>query len=174
MVGTSARNFGAMPRTRSNAAKRKQAKDLYCRSGLQQQAIADILSVTEKTISKWKQADAWDRDRAAYATTKESELRRIYQQLAKLNSHIDERAGDDENMQGVPNSKEADVISKLSSAIRTLENDAGASATVDVAIAFVDWLSARNVNLAPLKDGKVSFVQLVHSELDIYIKGLFK
>lgn len=162
-----------MPQRTSNAAKRKQAKDLYCRYSLQQREIARILGVTEKTISKWKSTENWDRERAAYTTTKESELRRIYGQLANLNNEIENRTAS-EGQAGIPSSKEADIQSKLSSSIRTLENDAGAAATVDVAVAFTTWCKGRSIDIAPLVAGKLSFSQMVCDELDMYIKGLFR
>ena len=157
-----------MPKGSKYAAKRKQAKDLYCRHSLQQQEIAKLISVSEKTISKWKHADDWDRERAAYTTTKESELRRMYGQLAKINDAID--ASEEQ----YANSKQADIIGKLSSAIRTLESDTGAAATIDVAMAFIDWSTKRRVDIASVIDGKRTFVQVMTEELDIYIKSLFK
>lgn len=157
-----------MPKRTLNAAKRKQAKDLYCRNQLQQQAIAGLLKVTEKTIGRWKREDGWDRERAAYITTKESELRRLYAQLNELQTAIELR----ETGHRYANSKEADILSKLSSAIKTLESDAGIAATVQVSMNFLDWFKGRAVDVKPLVEGRRTVVQLVCDEMDLYIKGL--
>lgn len=155
-----------MTKRATNAVKRKQAKDLYCRNHLTQQAIAQLLGVTEKTIGRWKQDDDWDREKAAYTTTKESELRRLYAQLARINDSI----ADSDH--GYANTKEADVIAKLSAAIKTLENDAGVAATIQVAMNFLDWLKGRSVDVKPLVEGRRSVNQLICDEMDLYIKGL--
>lgn len=157
-----------MPKRAKNAAKRKQAKDLYCRNQLQQQAIAELLVVTEKTIGRWKKADGWDRERAAYITTKESELRRLYTQLNELQTVIEQR----EPGHRYANTKEADILSKLSAAIKTLENDVGIAATVQVSMSFLDWFKGRAVDIKPITEGRRSIVQLVCDEMDLYIKGL--
>lgn len=156
-----------MAKRTANAEKRRQAKDLYCRNLLQQQEIAKLLKVTEKTIGRWKREDEWERGRAAYTTTKESELRRLYAQLAAINQEIEEG-------KGFADTRQADVIAKLSSAIKTLENDAGVAATIEVAMQFLDWLKVRDIDTRALLDGKQTITQLVCGEMDLYIKGLLR
>lgn len=144
--------------------------DLYCRYGMLQKDIADLVEVTEKTVGAWKEADGWELHRAAYTTTREHELRRMYMQVADLNNFIETR----EPGQRHANSKEADILSKLASAIRALETDAGVANTIDVSIKFLEWLKARKVVLAQLIAGKQGFHQLVTEEMDTYIKGLLR
>lgn len=116
--------------------KRQKAKQLYAHSGMLQQDIAELLDVSEKTISQWKASDDWEKYRAAVTTTKQKELARIYAQLADLNASIEQR----EEGKRYASSSEADIISKLSSAIAKLEAEQGLSATVNVFIGFTTYL----------------------------------
>lgn len=123
-----------MANKRGMAEKRKQAQTLYVRNGVLQQDIADIVGVSEKTISLWKNADGWEKQRAAVTTTKDSELTRLYSMLSSLNGSIEQREVK------YPTPGEADTLNKLSSAIAKLEQDTGLSATVNVFIRFTKWL----------------------------------
>jgi uncharacterized protein YjcR len=116
------------------ADKRRSAQQLYVRNGVLQQDIAKLVGVSEKTISQWKQADNWEKERAAVTTTKESELSRMYSMLSALNGAIESRD------QKYPTSAEADTQNKLSAAIAKLEQDTGLSATVNVFMRFTKWL----------------------------------
>lgn len=163
-------HFCIMSKRTSNMAKRKQAKDLYCRYGMLQKIIAETLNVTEKTISKWKVADQWELHRAAFTTTRDHELRRLYAQVADLNNAIELKNTGERHA----DSKQADILGKLASAIRAMETDAGVADTIDVSIKFLEWLKGRKVVVANLVDGKQSLHQLVTEEMDAYIKGLLR
>ncbi|MEO8589417.1 MAG: phage terminase small subunit-related protein [Flavobacteriales bacterium] len=126
------------------AEKRRTAQQLYVRNSMQGQEIAALLDVSEKTISKWKIADNWDRQRAAMVTTKPQELQRMYAQLSELNTAIEQR----DPGKRYANSLEADVINKLASAIKKLEDETGLSATVNAFIAFIDWLRKKDLDKA--------------------------
>lgn len=116
--------------------KRAQAQRLYVHSGMLQQDIAELLGVSEKTVSQWKQADGWEKQRAAVTTTKEKELARWYAMVAAQNDAIEGR-GSGANF---PTSSEADALNKMAAAIAKLEADAGLSATVNVFMRFTQWL----------------------------------
>jgi len=126
--------------------KRAHAQRLYVQSGMLQQDIAELLDVSQKSISQWKAADDWEKQRAAFATTKDKELARIYGQLAALNNAIEER----EEGKRYATSGEADIISKLSAAIAKLEGERGLSATTNVFMRFTTWLK-KNVDLDTAK-----------------------
>lgn len=117
--------------------KRTQAQRLYVHSGMLQQDIAELLGVSQKTISQWKQADEWEKQRAAVTTTKEKELSRWYAMVAAQNDAIEGR-----RFQGTafPTPAEADALNKMAAAIAKLEADAGLSATVNVFMRFTQWL----------------------------------
>lgn len=123
-----------MANKRGMEQKRNQARNLYVRNGVLQQDIAEIVGVSEKTISQWKRAENWDKERAAVTTTKDSELTRLYSMLSSLNGAIEGRD------QKYPTPGEADTINKLSSAIAKLEQETGLSATVNVFMRFTKWL----------------------------------
>lgn len=130
-------SFASMTKRSAMVDKRRQAQRLYVHSGLLQQDLAELLGVSQKTISQWKHADGWDKQRAAVTTTKEKELARLYAQLSAQNDFIEART--DEG-RAFATSHEADAINKLSAAIAKLEQDAGLSATVNVFIRFTQWL----------------------------------
>lgn len=136
--------------------KRRRACVLYVRNGLQQQEIAGIVGVSQKTISGWKAQDNWDKQKVAFTTTKPMELARLYAQLGALNNAIEQRE------QKYPTASEADAQNKLASAIKKLEDETGLSATVNAFIAFHDWLSKRNLD-------KAKEVAELH---DLYIKHI--
>lgn len=140
------------------ADKRQQAQRLYVRNGVLQQDIAALVGVSEKTISQWKQADRWDRQKAAVITTKEEELRRMYAMLSAQNAAIEAR-GEGYNF---PSAKEADAINKLATAIKRLENEAGLATTVDVFMGFNEWLRKTEPEAAK---------QFMHLS-DLYVKSL--
>lgn len=118
------------------AEKRRHALRMYVHSGLYQQDIAEVLGVSQKTISQWKAADEWDKQKAAVTTTKEKELSRWYAMVAAQNEAIEAR-GPGANF---PTSSEADALNKMAAAIAKLEADAGLSATVNVFMGFTKWL----------------------------------
>lgn len=60
--------------------KKSQARDLYVK-GFTMQNIAEIIGVTAKTLSNWKDQDNWDRDKEV-ATIKPSEIKRMILQYA--------------------------------------------------------------------------------------------
>lgn len=118
------------------AEKRRQAMRLYVHSGMLQQDIAELLTVSQKTVSQWKANDEWDKQRAAVTTTKEKELSRWYGMVAAQNDAIEAR-GQGANF---PLPGEADALNKMAAAIQKLEADAGLSATINVFMAFTKWL----------------------------------
>lgn len=141
------------------ADKRRMAQQLYVRNGVLQQDIAKLVKVSEKTISQWKQADGWDKQRAAVSTTKEKELSRLYSQLSALNSAIEAR----EQGRDYPLPGEADTQNKLAAAIAKLEQDTGLSATVNVFMRFTKWLREASDLETTKRFGELS---------DQYIKSL--
>lgn len=125
-----------MTKREKMAEKRRQAMRLYVHSGMLQQDIAELLGVSQKTVSLWKTADEWEKQRAAVTTTKEKELSRWYGMIAAQNDAIEAR-GQGFNF---PSSAEADALNKMAAAVAKLEQDAGLSATVNVFMRFTQWL----------------------------------
>ncbi|HMQ77124.1 MAG TPA: DUF1804 family protein [Flavobacteriales bacterium] len=140
------------------AERRKHARQLFVHHNLQQNEIAKLCGVSEKTISKWKLEEDWDRQRAAMVTTKDRELARLYSMLGQVNDAIERR----EEGARVPNAKEADTINKLAAAIRKLEDDTGIAHKVNAYMDLFNWLRRRDLSKA----------QELSAQADEYIKSL--
>lgn len=127
-----------------SAQKRELAQILYLKEGLSQKEIAAKVEVTEKTVGRWKERYNWEQLKASIIITKEQQLRRLYAQLNELNTLIENR---DEGSR-YANSKEADTLGKLASAVRTLETEVSIADTVEVFREFLDWLRIHDLDKA--------------------------
>jgi DNA-binding XRE family transcriptional regulator len=124
--------------------KREKAKSLYLTGQYSQKEIAELVDTREQTISKWKEEDDWDSLKTSLLTTRENELRRLYKMLQILNDDIDTRAA-----HKIPiNSKEADAVLKLTSAIKNLELETSIADKVEVGTAFINLVRKENLELA--------------------------
>lgn len=134
----------------TNAQKKEWAKTLYIQGGLTQKEIADKVDVSRVTMNKWVNdtEENWDKLKKSLLITRESQLSRLYMQLDELNTSIMSRD------QGArfANSKEADTINKLTTAIRKMEIEASIADIVEVGKRFLTWLRP----LAPDKAKEVA------------------
>lgn len=124
--------------------KKEKAKSLFLTGQYSQKEIASITSISEKTISKWKETDEWESFKTSLLTTRENELRRLYKMLKVLNDDIDLIA----EMKIPINSKQADAVLKLTSAIKNLELETSIADKVEVGIAFINTVRAEDVELS--------------------------
>jgi len=122
--------------------KREWAKLLFIAENLTQSEIADKVGVSRNSISKWSKADKWEEVKASYTITREQQLQRLYMQIAEVNKVIAERE------QKYPTTQEADMISKLASAIDKLERESSLSDIISVSIKLLNWLRAVDLNKA--------------------------
>jgi hypothetical protein len=135
--------------------KKEWAKLMYLRTNKNQKEIADTVNVAEKTLSKWKTSENWDRLRSSIIITKDEQLRRVYQQINELTSMIEKRPEGER----FADSSEADTLSKLASTSRSLESDLSIADIIDVFMGFTDWLrevdfkKAQEIN--ELQDGYI-------------------
>ncbi len=81
--------------------------------------IAHKVGVAEKTITEWKQKYNWDAKAKSIKQTREENLIELHNQWAAINKLIKEK------QDGIPNTGQADIIKKLSSAIKELETEIG-------------------------------------------------
>lgn len=142
--------------------KKDFARILFIKENLSQKEIAEKVGVAEKTISKWVNAnnEEWKRLRQSIIITKDEQLRRIYDQIDELNTHIMQREpGKRYSMKG-----EADTIVKLTTAAKNLETDASVSDIIEVSKRFLNWL--RPVDLDKAKE--------IAAFLDSFIKDQLK
>lgn len=124
--------------------KKELAKLLYINEQLSQKEIAIKVDVSEKTMSKWVTDGQWRKLRQSILITKEEQLRRIYEQIDELNTAIAQR----EPGQRYANTKDADTLSKLTSAAKNLESDASVGDIISVAKRFLTWLRPIDIDKA--------------------------
>jgi len=123
-----------------NNIKKQWAKHLYIYDNLTQKEIAAKVGITEKTLSKWVNdpKENWEMLKSSLTITKAQELKRLYIQLAEINNFI---AGKEPGKR-YANTLEADIISKLSAAIKNLETETSVSDTIDACIDINKWLKS--------------------------------
>lgn len=121
---------------------REYAKLLYIKEGRSNVEIAELVGVSHHTVGRWAAKENWDDLKKSLLLTKEEELRRMYAQLTELNTAILKKPEGER----YANSKEADTLVKISSAIRQMETDTSVAQIVDVAQAFVKWVRAFDID----------------------------
>jgi putative ATPase subunit of terminase (gpP-like) len=120
----------------TNAQKKEWAKTLYMRENLTQQEIAERVGVSRVTVSNWVRAGKWEEQKAGLTLTRQEQVANLYRQVAEINRAISARAEGER----FPNSKEADILGKLSAAIRNMEQETGIADIISVLTGFVEWL----------------------------------
>lgn len=118
------------------------AKVLFVNDNVSQKEIAARLNVTEKTVGKWVKEGDWEKLKKSMLVTKENQLNMLYDQLDFLNTDIKDRD------YKIATSKEADVISKLTSAIKKLETEISIGETVEVAKQLIQFIRSQDVAFA--------------------------
>ena len=120
----------------TNMQKKDWARMLYLKENLTQAEIAERVGVARITVGRWVQAEKWEEQKAGMTVTREAEFANLYRQVAEINRAISLR----EEGKRFANSKEADILGKLSAAIRKMETDAGIADVISVLTRFVEWL----------------------------------
>lgn len=121
--------------------KKEWAKTLFVSERLTQKEIAMRTSVSEKTLSLWVNKENWDALRVSLTITKDAQLKRLYAQLEEINTAIEKR---DEGLR-YSNTKDADIIVKITTAIKALETETGIAEIVEVFTGYNNWL--KNIDL---------------------------
>jgi predicted DNA-binding protein YlxM (UPF0122 family) len=133
----------------TKAQEREYAKILYVSERITFKEIAERTGVTEKTIGKWAIADNWDKLRKSLLTTKQNQLVHWYNQLEAMNEHIATRKPP------VPDSKEADIMSKVTSNIQRLETETGIGEYVEVGRKLLTFIQSIDLDDAKKFKGYV-------------------
>jgi transposase len=141
----------------SKAQEREYARILYVSERITFKEIAERTGVTEKTIGKWAEADNWDKLRKSLLTTKQNQLVHWYNQLEAMNEMIAERD------LPVPDSKEADVMSKITSNIQRLETETGIGEYVEVSRKLLTFI--QSIDLGDAKRFKGYIDEFINSKL---------
>ena len=126
--------------------KRDKAKSLYLTGRYNQKEIAEIVGISEKTLSKWVNdpEDKWDDLKTSLLTTRNNELGRLYKMLKVMNNSLDEKS---ESKTPI-NSKDADAVLKLTQAIKNLEIETSIAEKVDVGTEFINMISKEDTEFA--------------------------
>ena len=128
----------------TNAQKKEWAKTLYLRENLTQQEIADRVGVSRVTVSNWVRAGKWEEQKAGLTLTRQEQVANLYRQVAEINRAISARAEGER----YPNSKEADILGKLSASIRNMEQETGIADIISVLTGFIEWLRPLDLDRA--------------------------
>lgn len=128
----------------TNAQKKEWAKTLYLRENLTQQEIAERVGVSRVTVSNWMRSGKWEEQKAGLTLTRQEQVANLYRQVAEINRVISTRAEGER----FPNSKEADILGKLSAAIRNMEQEVGIADIISVLIGFIEWLRPLDLDKA--------------------------
>lgn len=128
----------------TNAQKKELAKTLYLRENLTQQEIADRVGVSRVTVSNWVRAGKWEEQKAGLTLTRQEQVANLYRQVAEINRAISARAEGER----YPNSKEADILGKLSASIRNMEQETGIADIISVLTGFIEWLRPLDLDKA--------------------------
>ena len=115
----------------TNAQKKEWAKTLYLRENLTQQEIAERVG-------------EWEEQKAGLTLTRQEQVANLYRQVAEINRAISTRAEGER----FPSSKEADILGKLSAAIRNMEQETGIADIISVLTGFVEWLRPLDLDKA--------------------------
>lgn len=141
----------------SNEQKREWAQILFVREGMTQKEIAAKVGVSERTMTTWVDKYNWDRLRKSLLLTKEDQLRRLYDQLDWLTQSIAE------SDYKVADTKQADIISKLTASIKSLETETSLAEIVDVGQKFIEFVRSQDLEQAKLITGL--FDSFIHNSL---------
>jgi len=118
------------------------------------------VGTTRQTVSRWIKEGGWEEVKASITITPAQILSGLNRQIVEINNNISER----EEGQRFATVAEADILAKLASAIKKIEQDVGIADIVDVAIRFTNWL--RPLNLEKAKE--------FNNLLDAFIKDQMK
>lgn len=130
----------------NNVQKKALAKDIYLLGSYTMEEIAVKVGTTRQTVSRWAKADGWDELKAGMTIGRDQILKNLYRQINEINSNISSR----EKGERHANSKEADILMKLSASIKKMEEDVGISELVSAGMRFGDWL--RKIDLDKAKE----------------------
>lgn len=140
--------------------KKEWAKLIFLKDNTTQKEIAQKVGVTEKTLSLWINNEDWNKLKSSITITKEETLRRFYNQVSEITKEIESRT----DKPKYADSKETDILVKLTASIKNLETETSISEVIEVSKNFLNWL--RKVDLDKAKE----FVVF----MDGYIKTLLK
>ena len=144
-----------------NDGKKEMARVLYINGNLTQKEICLKAGISrEATLSNWIKKEEWDKYKISLITTRQAQISMLYAQINDLQKSIESRPVGSRSA----SAKEADIISKLTTAIRKLEVETSARGAIEVGTGFLEFVR---------KSSPSDEVQLIARVYDEYIKSLF-
>lgn len=119
-----------------NLQKKSIARSLFL-SGMEMNEIADKVGVSRITISRWCAAEGWKEARAAKSITRPELVNKLLLTIDKLVEQVNS-SDDPQLIAGL-----GDRLAKLSAVIEKLDKKANVVDTIEVFIAFSNWLEMR-------------------------------
>ena len=96
------------------------------------------------SVSNWVRAGKWEEQKVGLTLTRQEQVANLYRQVAEINKAIAERPEGER----FPSSKEADILGKLSAAIRNMEQEVGIADIISVLTGLIDWVRAADLEKA--------------------------
>ena len=128
----------------TNQQKKECASVLYMKENLTQAELAEKVGVSRITVNKCIKAEKWEERKTGITLTKQEQINNLYRQVAEINKAIAAR----KDGERFASSKEADVLGKLSSAIKKMESDIGISDIITTGTHFIEWLRPVDLDMA--------------------------
>ena len=135
-----------MAKELNNTQKKEWAKTLYLKENLTQQEIADRVGVSRITVNRWIADGKWEEQKVGLTLTREEQVSNLYRQVAEINRKIAEKPEGER----FASTTEADILGKLSAAIRKMETDVGIADVISVQTKFIEFL--RPIDLDKAKE----------------------
>ncbi|MBQ3364395.1 MAG: DUF1804 family protein [Muribaculaceae bacterium] len=119
--------------------KKSLGRSLYL-SGMELTEIAERLSISRQTISKWANTDGWKEARAAKNITRQELVNKLLLTIDRLITSVNE--SEDPNLiAGL-----GDRLAKLSAVIEKLDKKANVVDAIEVFMAFNRWIQDKASN----------------------------
>lgn len=123
--------------------KKNLACNLYLETDFDQKQIAEIVKVTPKTLTKWKNDGYWESLKAARTITKENIVSNTFTMLYNMDTMILQRTD-----MPYPTAGEADTMSKLSAKIDNLDKRLNLGTYASTLKEFLGWLISSDIESA--------------------------
>lgn len=124
-----------MTKPLTNKAKKVMAEGMFIQDGMTAKAIAEMLAVSEQTISKWRNAGSWDDQRAEMLASPHKIREILMKELMKVSG-------------GEKSVIDADALAKINKVIETLSDKISVQVVFSVFKEFDNWMADQDAKLA--------------------------
>lgn len=135
------------------------AREYYFTSMYSQKQICELLGISEKTFSGWKEAEGWEETKKAKSAEPVKIMMKMQSQLIELQTFIEAK----EEGKRYPDSKEADIQNKIAAGILKLQTGNSLSENVTVLTQFLRFLAGQNNDM--------DFIKRVTENCHIFLKS---